>query len=255
MLAETLSRYSAASPYLSAEVGRPTGSGWVAVDGLLAPDGPARQGWIHALWLAGAAAAVAGGPLIAGFLLERRVPRLRADEIRFRLGAEGWPDRIAFASPRMLVLGSDPAAGAPGAVAAADVAALRRGLAAEIVGFCAALVGAVRQAAKVGERTVWGYLADILAAVYLEAGRVAGDQRAAAAEADLLFDLASPPLRVRPGWLPLEQAGRAHLFRLHGQCCFAYKLEDAGYCATCPFTGEPERSERLRAWLAEHTPA
>lgn len=105
------------------------------------------------------------------------------------------------------------------------------------------VVDGLRAIGALGERALWGQLADTLVAAV---GDVVGDSTApasAAERADLLLRAADPPLWVRAEFARVVRRGGAGLAWRRGSCCLAYRLPGYGVCNGCPLQSRAE-------WLA-----
>jgi hypothetical protein len=203
-----------------------------------------------------------------------------------------WFDVTAFHSPRLLVLPDDPLAaglpadappatagaapdqpadGAAGAGAGAtagvgagagagarievvaDVDELRSRLVGALVAQLTPVLAAMRGTARLGYPALWGAVTAQCARTFLLTERVTGDPQLGRIEADAFFALACPPMRSRPTWARFTHQGREHTGMRRGSCCLAYRLSSE-YCTSCPFTADPEREHRLRAWVDAQGP-
>jgi ferric iron reductase protein FhuF len=85
-----------------------------------------------------------------------------------------------------------------------------------------------------GDRALWGQLADALIATVGTVLGAGGDPASATRHADLLLRAADPPLWARPEFARAESPGAGRLVWRRGSCCLAYRLEDFTLCPTCP---------------------
>lgn len=143
----------------------------------------------------------------------------------------------------------------PCALVVADESALWRWTAERYVATYAPLLEAVRATSRVGERLLWGYVADAVQFRMLMVARdVGADMAAAWRDGERFVETlraAGAPIRTRPRPFPLESLGPDKLWAVRGVCCFDYK-EDAehGYCVTCPLNDDAARWSRFEELVA-----
>ncbi|KEZ37883.1 putative Fe-S protein [Frankia sp. CeD] len=249
------------------QFGMPDGPGWADCAFLTGPAGVAealaRVGDTHgaspevaASYLANWYSANVTAPAIACFVLLHRVPALTPATMSLRVLDGGWFDQTAFHRPAMTVLADDPIAG--GATAGdgmnarigvvGDVAALRGRLVEEVLAHLQPFVEELRGRVRLGLPALWGAVAAQCARAFLLTERATGDPHLGRVEADAFFSRATPTIRARPRWHEFVHHGRRYTGIRRGSCCLAYRLGD-DYCTSCPFTGDQDREERLRAWI------
>lgn len=105
------------------------------------------------------------------------------------------------------------------------------------------VVAGLRETGALGERAMWGQLADTLVATV---GQTLGDRtepEVAADEADRWLRAADPPLWVRPVFARVVVGGAPRLVWRRGSCCLAYRLSMFGLCTGCPLQSRSD-------WLA-----
>lgn len=244
-LAAALSRLAGVDPWFGADVGVPSGSGWLRLDDVTAADLAPRVDALAARhhghrdvagsylggWLAGAAITVP----VACLVLEGGVPDPLAP-VWAHEHAEGWFDRVAYDDGTALVGGEDV------------IDAFASGLAARL----GPVLAAVRSLTPFGRRGLWGVVADELASAALWAARAGGaDQQAAWDTATTITDAVAarmPWLRTRPSLFPVAGA----LWSVKGTCCLFHKTQPQppdpcgeSYCTSCPFRDDRSRHDRL----------
>lgn len=258
--------------YVTVEIGRPTGEGWLRIDTpedhaleQLATDarreGADARDYVGATIAArvGEAAITAAWPAL---LLTRRLPDLR----RFPLTVhphhpEGWFDRIAIGGDHCFVLPDDPAADHPDSTVVDDVSALHARFVEDLVAYVRPWFAAVRARAPFGLRGMWGQLADDISGTALATARTAGlDAEAAWTEGGTVIDrlaAAVPELKVRPRPFPVHWSGGEAMFQVRGTCCLWYKTVSGrnagadGYCSSCPLRDDDSRHASLASWIEE----
>lgn len=268
-LATTLERVSALDPYLAGGIGRDPAldpGGWVTpgelcdvgdgtLDSLLADVG--RQ-WgtaerrVQASFLIGGYAWYAVAPVLAAYLLERRVPSLAQDNVAVWLDPADGPGRLALGSDRFTAVATDPAAGTRSVTVVPDEDTLRDALHDEIVGHMTPLIAAFRARTPLGMRAQWLEVADRVGSALHHAGERSGTEAAAIREADALVHRPGSPLNSpRSRFAMYEHLGERRVVKLRGACCLSYRIDGHAYCMSCPLVDEAERAERVRAWIAE----
>lgn len=96
------------------------------------------------------------------------------------------------------------------------------------------VVDGLRRVGRLGDRALWGQLADALIATVGTVLGAGGDPAGAARHADLLLRAADPLAWVRPEFARTERPGAGRLVWRRGSCCLAYLLADFALCTSCP---------------------
>ena len=105
------------------------------------------------------------------------------------------------------------------------------------------VVTGLRAVGALGERALWGQLADTLVAAIGQAMGEDAEPAAAAEEAGRWLRDADPPLWVEPVFARVVAGGRTRLVWRRGSCCLAYRLRAFGLCTGCPLQSRSQ-------WLA-----
>lgn len=110
------------------------------------------------------------------------------------------------------------------------------------------IVDGIRDATRVGRRTLWSYVVDTASFAMINLARQLGRDRVAAwrrAEtfAGALHDAGLPRLS-RPELARYDGAEQAGVWAVRGACCLDFKDPGHGYCLTCPLLDETERTRR-----------
>jgi hypothetical protein len=186
-------------------------------------------------------------PAVAAFLLERRLPDLRAGSVALRFGGDGSVADVAFAGDTFAVLPQDPDAAHPAAtVLPSDreiLLALRDALSETHL---AALAPALRGlGVRRGSRALRQVFADSCVQAFVFVGRYLGREREGVGLAGML--LAGPsPLSAPLNYRVLEYPGGSEATRVRNACCLYYKTGN-GACFTCPRKTDEERVRDLLA--------
>jgi hypothetical protein len=267
-LAQTLARMHALNAYRKAELGVPSGAGWIAH-----PDLAPGAAWLEALITATqarlrtTAAAIVGSALlqsyqwplisttVACYLLDQRVPDLTLANTQIHYTAEHEADRLALRDGRFMALPDDPAASHPDATVVPDRAALRSALRIGIEAHLGVVIDQLCARLGCKPRGLWLNVTDALAGnlVWVAQERDPATSLAALeGELDALIGVPGSPLTSRTiGLIQLRHQQRSLIFPDRATCCYWYKTEGGDYCSTCPKRTPDDRRQRLLAYLAE----
>lgn len=268
--AETLDRLAQLDPYWAGEIGAPSGAGWFRLDEVAAAD--TIPGWLDDIaaehdgqrdvaasylggWLAGVAVVIP----VAAYVVERRLPDPADVRLWGRQHADGWFDRVAFESSRVLVAPDDPAAEHADSVVSDEAEALDR-YGAALVDVLSPALERIRSIVAYGRSGLWGAVIDEIASSALWASRVAGtDPDDAWRVASALSDAVAARtrwVRARPRPFAVQGPDGRALFQVRSTCCLYYKTQPEpldptgdGYCNTCPLRDDRSRYDRLVAHL------
>ncbi|MDL4771272.1 MULTISPECIES: ferric iron reductase [Thermomonosporaceae] len=165
-------------------------------------------------------------PVALGWVRGRRVPLMTAGHTVVRMLDDGSGVAVGLREVAVGVTAADPWAGRPGTVVVPDEAALA-GLVRDTLlhGHLAPMVRALRARTRVGERPLWGSVAEALAAPM--SGRHAGEVPGAAADAAALLARLGAPVAglVEPSAEPVGVRRRT--------CCLWASLPGRSPCGTC----------------------
>lgn len=216
---------------------------WYSVSRLTDPDGSPLRALLHDAarrWGVGphAAAALAFKgyawaatlPVLVGWARHRRVPLPETDRIRVGISAKMPYVRFDLAGAAVAVLPDDPAAAHPAALVVRDPGGLLDAARAALVDdHLAAVVAALHGATRVGERLLWGTVAEAIAqpALLMADGTVADRFARARMLLDAFGDRVRDLVDVVEG--PAEPRVRRRT------CCLWFTAADGRgrYCASC----------------------
>ncbi|MFI1356298.1 (2Fe-2S)-binding protein [Streptomyces sp. NPDC020898] len=186
------------------------------------------------------------GLLMSGvWYLERRVPRIRPEDVRLDLATGVY--RITPGS-YLSCLPGDPAAALPGVTVLPHEEALRTELRSAVADHMAPLLSAVGPTARRGSRALWGLVSDDLVSGIWYLGRVLGREGDAVDAATELLPSAVSPYPGGADFRHLTDAsGRRHPTRTRAGCCLYYTIRPDEACSTCPRTCDAERLRRLES--------
>lgn len=256
-LAATLERVSGAGSWgdirLFGHAGSPAGPGWSTAaelysDAPLLDDLLRRLGREHgtdvpqvtgSLFLKGYLWRVLA-PVVAAFLLERRVPDLGPGSVALRFDGRGFPADLAV-DGTFAALPDDPDAGHPGALVLASEEDLSRYLGERFAGsHLPGLLAALRPRTRRGSGTLREMAVDAVADAFLIVGQGLGREGEAVGLAESV--LAGPSaLCGTTNYFVVERDGRRETSRVRNACCLYYRLgQDA--CRTCPCAARAERT-------------
>ncbi|MGH3672172.1 MAG: (2Fe-2S)-binding protein [Pseudonocardiaceae bacterium] len=177
------------------------------------------------------------------FHTARRVPELAPSRLAFRLDHAVLRD-VGLRPGRFWCLPDDPDAEHPDAMPVPDEAALGATLRRQVTAHATEFLAVYSPQLRVGNRTQWATVTDVLDSAMLLAGRSFGSPQAGAADAQLVLGAGEKPLTSGSTICQVtDDRGRTHWTRLRGSCCFLYALPGVtDPCASCPRNGEDERA-------------
>ena len=184
---------------------------------------------------------------VAAFLLERRLPDLRAENVRLRFGDGGFAEELAFASPRFFTLPGDPESRHPNArVLVSEKEFLDRIREDIATTHLRTLIPGLRELrVRRGTRALWGVGADVCAEAFMFVGQNLDLEPEALGFAEKLLS-GPPPLSGQSNFFVPEHGGDGRKIRVRNTCCLYYKLGN-GPCLTCPRLTKEERGAKLAA--------
>ncbi|MGW4874771.1 (2Fe-2S)-binding protein [Streptomyces chartreusis] len=175
--------------------------------------------------------------------LERRVPRIRPEDLRLDLATAEF---TVTPGSDLACLADDPATALPGVLTVPHEEALRAELRSAVADHMAPLLDAIGPVARRGSRALWGMVSDDLVSGIWYLGRVLGREDDAVRAADRLLPSAVAPYPSGADFRHLATAdGRRHPTRTRAGCCMYYTIRPDEACATCPRTCDAERLRRL----------
>ncbi|MGW5474663.1 (2Fe-2S)-binding protein [Streptomyces chartreusis] len=175
--------------------------------------------------------------------LERRVPRIRPEDLRLDLATAEF---TVTPGSDLACLADDPAAALPGVLTVPHEEALRAELRAAVAEHMAPLLDAIGPVARRGSRALWGMVSDDLVSGIWYLGRVLGREGEAVRAAGRLLPSPVAPYPSGADFRHLTTAdGRRHPTRTRAGCCMYYTIRPDEACATCPRTCDAERLRRL----------
>ncbi|GAA1989198.1 hypothetical protein GCM10009799_13660 [Nocardiopsis rhodophaea] len=190
----------------------------------------------------------------AGLYLTGRAVLLDPEHLWFPWLSSGTFGTPTITSSRVAVTPDDPAVGHPDAVVVQDEAALDRLAAEHMVRTFAPIIDAVHAHTRVGLRTLWGWVLDIVHFYMLNPARFLGQDaedawKRAGRLGDALIE-AGAVTRARPRLFPFWDNHPRGTWAVRGTCCFDYKDDpEHGFCTTCPLKCDADRRAELQEWI------
>lgn len=171
-------------------------------------------------------------PIVAAFLLERRVPDLGPESVALRFDERGFPADLAVAGT-FAALPDDPGAGHPCVLVLASEEDLSRYLGERLAeAHLPGLLAALRLRTRRGSGALGKMAVDAVADAFLIVGQGLGREGEAVVLAEEV--LAGPSsLSGDTNYLVVERDGRRETSRVRNACCLYYRL-DRDACLTCP---------------------
>ncbi|GAA2493267.1 (2Fe-2S)-binding protein [Streptomyces longisporus] len=185
------------------------------------------------------------GVLLGGtWYLERRVPRIRPEDLRLDLATGAY---AITAGTELACLPGDPLASRPGTLTATQEESLRAALRMSMADHMRPLLSAIGPVARRGARSLWGLVADDLVSGIWYLGRMLGQEATAVRAATEVLPIAVPPYPTGAAFRHLTtDDGRRHPTRTRTGCCMFYAIRPTEACVTCPRTSDAERLRRLQ---------
>ncbi|MBC8077884.1 MAG: (2Fe-2S)-binding protein, partial [Chloroflexales bacterium] len=255
--------------HLRVELGTPQDGGWHATYDLFLPGSALFQAQIASAQarLRARAAAIIGSALLQGYqwplvaaavacyLIDRRVPDLRQENIRIHHNADGEADGIAFVAGSFAALPDDSAAAHPDAAIVPGLTALRAVLREGIEAHLGAIIGRICAQLGCKPRGLWLNVADSVAgnlAWLTQEHDKTVSMEQIAADVDGVIRVAGSLLNTNQiGLFALTYREQTQVHLDRATCCYWYKTEGGAYCSTCPHRTPADRNERLLTHMAE----
>ncbi|MFI9832173.1 (2Fe-2S)-binding protein [Streptomyces sp. NPDC051913] len=184
------------------------------------------------------------GMLMGGaWYLERRVPRIRPEDLRLDLTSGTY---TITPGTELACLAGDPMAAHSGVLTLPQEEQLRARLRMSLADHMRPLLAAIAPVARRRSRALWGMVSDDLVSALWYLGRMLGQESAAITAATEVLPIAVPPYPSGADFRYLTSAdGRRHATRTRTGCCMFYAIRPAEACSTCPRTKDAERLRRL----------
>lgn len=246
-----------------ADVGPPSGAGWIAGSDLrTASAGPLnelltqigermrapndrltiaalfalRYGWASAM-------------AIAPYLKYACVPDVSLENISLKFRESTFLERTAIHVGRGVMVADDPRADHPSITTVADGHALLRALRSTLTAQAAPVVEALHEWSGFSRRGTWGQLTSSWASHFttLQAGE--RDQRTLVPLIQEFFAGDDVVAAMQPGLHAVTYGDVTQLFQRRASCCRWYLLPQGELCASCPLVPPEDRLARNLAWM------
>ena len=189
-------------------------------------------------------------PMVAQYVLRRRVPRVTLENLAFHHTA-GRIDATGLRQPQFAVLPDDPAAGHPDAEVLHSETDLYRQVKdwafrsnAEIV--IAALRRSVPASVKVSHNAVAATCSQALHRLY----NYVEDKSQVLRAAETIFGDSSSLIYRQVSMEVIEHEGKSGFFARRAGCCLVWRTrEDNGYCSNCILKPREEQTRQFKEML------
>jgi hypothetical protein len=184
------------------------------------------------------------GVLMGGtWYLERRVPRIRPEDLRLDLASGAYE---ITPGTELACLTDDTMAALPGVLTLPQEDQLRARLRMALAEHMRPLLAAIGPVARRRSRALWGMVSDDLVSAIWYLGRMLDQESAAIRAATEVLPTPVPPYPSGADFRFLVgDDGRRHATRTRAGCCMFYAIRPAQACSTCPRTCDAERLRRL----------
>ncbi|WP_229881985.1 (2Fe-2S)-binding protein [Streptomyces alanosinicus] len=184
------------------------------------------------------------GVLLGGaWYLERRVPRIRPEDLRLDLDSDTC---VITPGAELACLTGDPVGTLPGVLTLPQEEELRAVLRMSLADHMRPLLVAIGPVVRRRAHALWGMVADDLVSGIWYLGRMLGEEGAAVRAATDVLPIGIPPYPDGADFRHLlGEGGRRHMTRTRTGCCMFYAVRPEEACVTCPRTRDAERLRRL----------
>lgn len=184
------------------------------------------------------------GVLMGGtWYLERRVPRIRPEDLRLDLSSGTYE---ITPGTELACLTDDAMATLPGVLTLPQEDQLRAQLRMALAEHMRPLLAAIGPVARRRSRALWGMVSDDLVSAIWYLGRMLDQEGAAIRAATEVLPIPVPPYPSGADFRFLVgDDGRRHATRTRAGCCMFYAIRPTEACSTCPRTCDTERLRRL----------
>ncbi len=246
----------------SVDVGRPSGSGWIAGTELrvastgafnelllrigerartadrrtIAASFALRYGWASAM-------------AIAPYLKYACVPDVSLENVSLKFRESTFFERTAIHEARGVMVADDPRAFHPTITSVADRHELLRSLRSALMTQAVPVVEALHDWSGFARRGTWGMLTSSWAAHFTSLIGEGRDQRPALSVLQAFFAGDDVVATMQPRLHEVTYLDVTHVYQRRASCCRIYLLPQMELCASCPLVSQEERLARNRAWM------
>ena len=189
-------------------------------------------------------------PVVAQYVLERRVPDVRLGNLEFHWEGQGI-DGTALSRPSFAALPDDPACGHQDAVAVADAAELYARLKLWLFDSNLEIViPALRRAALASLKVSWNAVAASCAQAFNRLYDVVEDPEIVVKDADAFFGDPSSPVYRQVTMEVFDHRGKQGFFSRRAGCCLWWRTERSNnFCSNCILLTREQQDTRFRQIL------
>ena len=264
-LADSMRRAGALSELFNLPIRKRDQDGWLEALSLFQDDDQRLQDMVMALgrdrWstdnhhAAGSAFIIAyltkiTWPAISQYVLERRVPDVRLDNLEFH-----WEDQMidgtALHRPYFAALPADPASGHPDAMVVADPAELYGRLKEWLFdGNLDIVIPSLRQAARASLKVSWNAVAASCAQAFRKLYETAEKPETVIQDAGAFFEDPSSPVYRQVSMEVFDHQGKQGFFSRRAGCCLWWRTEKSSdFCSNCILLTREQQDTRFRQTL------
>ena len=189
-------------------------------------------------------------PLISQYVLERRVPNVRLDNLEFHWEGQRI-DGTALNRPSFAVLPADPASGHPDAMVVADPAELYGRLKEWLFdGNLDIVIPSLRQAARASLKVSWNAVAASCAQAFRKLYETAEKPETVIQDAGAFFEDPSSPVYRQVSMEVFDHQGKQGFFSRRAGCCLWWRTEKSSdFCSNCILLTREQQDTRFRQTL------
>ena len=193
-------------------------------------------------------------PLIAQYVLERRVPDVRLSNLEFHWNGE-MINATAMSSPSFAVLPGDAASSHPDAVVVADEAELYARLKEWLFrGNLDIVITSLRRASRASLKVSRNAVAASCAQAFKKLYDVSGHTEMVVEAADAFFGDSSSPVYRQVTMDIFSHQGKTGFFSRRAGCCLWWRTEQSNdYCSNCVLLSREQQDARFQKTLERQT--
>ena len=186
-------------------------------------------------------------PLISLYVLERRVPDVRLDNLEFHWNGHRI-DGTSIHHPSFAARPGDPASSHPDAVTAADIAELYARLKEWLFeSNLKIVIPSLRRAARPSLKVSWNAVAASCAQAFNRLYEVAGIPRIVVQDAAAFFGDPSSPVYRQVTMEVFNHKGKQGLFSRPAGCCLWWRTDGVNnYCSNCVLLSREQQDTEFR---------
>jgi ferric iron reductase protein FhuF len=244
------------------EIGRPSGTGWIAGTDLRT----AMRGPFHALLTAiGEGLHTAdrltivasfalrygwsSGIAIAPYLFYQCVPKIAIENVSFKFHANTLFERAALHQPEGVMLQQDGLPQHPSVQWLSDPQALLGTLRDNLVQQAEPIVEALYNWSHFSVRGTWGLITSSWGSQFTTISREIHSAEQVLPHVRALFEGDDVASQMQPRFYPVTYQGVTHVYHRRASCCRFYKVPQGELCASCPLVPQEERIRQNQVYM------